>query len=219
MIDLRLLVLFFIVSQSVLFGQKDSIKKSFKPYGLIDAAPVAINKNDFKPQIILKIQVVDAITNSPVNAKLDYYTVGDTIIHTENGKVISLTINGNQKIGIVSNAKGYIWQTQIIDAPVYDTSYVLKLLRINKGDIITKQTFDPNAQNINSGSYINSDLLGLQEFLNLNQNVKIQVSACPEGKVLDFLRKNVDKRSFRLKKCRNPKQTNFETITVKILKV
>lgn len=219
MIDLRLLVLFFIVSQSVLFGQKDSIKKSFKPYGLIDAAPVAINKNDFKPQIILTIQVVDAITNSPVNAKLDYYTVGDTVMLTENGKVISITINGNQKIGIVSNAKGYIWQTQIFDAPIYDTSYVLKLLRINKGDIITKQTFDPNAQNINSGSYINSDLLGLQEFLNLNQNVKIQISACPEAKVLDFLRKNVDKRRFRLKKCRNLKQTNFETITVKILKI
>lgn len=219
MIDLRLLVLFFIVSQSVLFGQKDSIKKSFKPYGLIDAAPVAINKNDFKPQIILTIQVVDAITNSPVNAKLDYYTVGDTVMLTENGKVISITINGNQKIGIVSNAKGYIWQTQIFDTPIYDTSYVLKLLRINKSDIITKQTFDPNAQNINSGSYINSDLLGLQEFLNLNQNVKIQISACPEAKVLDFLRKNVDKRRFRLKKCRNLKQTNFETITVKILKI
>lgn len=219
MIDLRLLVLFFIVSQSVLFGQKDSIKKSFKPYGLIDAAPVAINKNDFKPQIILTIQVVDAITNSPVNAKLDYYTVGDTVMLTENGKVISITINGNQKIGIVSNAKGYIWQTQIFDTPIYDTSYVLKLLRINKGDIITKQTFDPNAQNINSGSYINSDLLGLQEFLNLNQNVKIQISACAEAKVLDFLKKNVDKRRFRLKKCRNLKQTNFETITVKILKI
>lgn len=219
MIDLRLLVLFIIVSQSVLFGQKDSVKKSFKPYGLIDAAPVAINKNDFKPQIILTIQVVDAITNSPVNARLDYYTVGDNVIHTENGKVISLTINGNQKIGIVSNAKGYIWQTQIIDVPIYDTSYVLKLLRINKGDIITKQTFDPNTENINSRPYIHSDLLGLQEFLNLNQNVKIQVSACPEGKVLDFLRKNVDKRRFRLKKCRNSKQTNLETITVKILKI
>lgn len=219
MINLRLLFLFFIVSQSVLFGQKDSIKKRFKPYGLIDAAPVAVNKNDFKPQIILTIQVVDAITNSPVNARLDYYTVRDTARLTEIGKVISLTINSNQKIGIVSNAKGYIWQTQIFDAPRNDTSYVLKLLRINKGDIITKQIFDPNTQNINSGPYIHPDLLGLQEFLNLNQNVKIQVSACPEGKVFDFLRKNVDKTRFRLKKCRKPKQANFETITVKILKI
>lgn len=219
MIDLRLVFLFFIVSQSVLFGQKDSIKKSFKPYGLIDAAPVAVNKNDFKPQIILTIQVVDAITNSPVNAKLDYYSVGDNVILTENGKVISLTLNGNQKIGIVSNAKGYIWQTQIIDVPIYDTSYVLKLLKINKGDIITKQSFDTNTQNINSGSYIHTDLIGLQEFLNLNQNVKIQISACPDGKVLDSFRKNVDKRRFRLKKCRNPKQANLETITVKILKI
>ena len=219
MINLRLLFLFNIVSQSVLFGQKDSIKKSFKPYGLIDAAPVAINKNDFKPPIILTIQDVDAITNSPINAKLDYYTVGDTVILTENGKAISLTINGNQKIGIVSNAKGYIWQTQIFDAPTYDTSYVLKLLRINKGDVITKQTFDTNTENINSGPYIHPDLIGLQEFLRLNQNVKIQVSACPEGKVFDFLRKNVDKRRIRLKKCRNPKQANLETITIKILKI
>jgi hypothetical protein len=219
MIDLRLLVLFIIVSQSVLFGQKDSIKKSFKPYGLIDAAPVAINKNDFKPQIILTIQVVDAITNSPVNAKLDYYTVGDTVISTENGKVISLTINGNQKIGVVSNAKGYIWQTQIVDVPIYDTSYVLKLLRINKGDIITKQTIDLISQNIHSEPYIQPDYIGLREFLNLNQNVKIHISACPEGKVLDFLRLNADKRRFRFKKCRNQKQRNFETITVKILKI
>lgn len=219
MINLRLLVLFFIVSQLVLFGQKDSIKKSFKPYGLIDAAPVAINKNDFKPQIILTIQVVDAITNSPVNAKLDYYTVGDFVILTENGKVISLTINGNQKIGIVSNAKGYIWQTQIFDAPIYDTAYVLKLMRINKGDVITKQTFDTNTQNINFGSYIHPDLIGLQEFLNLNQNVKIQISSCPDGKVLDSFTKNVDKTRFHLKKCRKQKQTNFETITVKILKI
>lgn len=219
MIDLRLVVLFFIVSQSVLFGQKDSVKKSFKPYGLIDAAPVAINKADFKPSIILTINVVDAITNSPITAKFDYYTVGDTAINTENGKVISLVINGNQKIGIVSNAKGYMWQTHTFDTPIYDTSYVLKLLRINKGDIITKQTIDLNAQNIHSGSYIHPDLLGLQEFLNLNQNVKIQISACPDGEVIGFLRKNVDKRRFRLKKCRNPKQTNFETITVKILKV
>lgn len=219
MIELRLLFLFIIVSQSVLFGQKDSIKKSFKPYGLIDAAPVAINKNDFKPQVILTIQVVDAITNSPINAKLDYYTLGDTVILTENGKVISLTINGNQKIGIVSNAKGYIWQTQIIDLPIYDTSYVLKLLRINKGDIIIKQTFDANRQNINSGPYIHPDLIGILEFLNLNQNVKIQISACPDGKVLDYFTKNVDKTRFRLKKCRKQKQTNFETITVKILKI
>lgn len=219
MIDLRLMFLLFIVSQSVLFGQKDSVKKSFKPYGLIDAAPVAINKNDFKPQVILTIQVVDANTNSPVNAKLDYYTVGDTVISTENGKVISLPINGNQKIAIVSNAKGYIWQTQIFDTPIYDTSYVLKLLRINKGDIISKPTFDLNTQNIDSGYYIHPDLLGLQEFLNLNQNVKIQISACPEGKVLDFFRKSVDKRRFRLKKCRNTKQTNFEIIYVKILKI
>lgn len=219
MIDLRLLFLLFIVSQSVLFGQKDSIKKSFKPYGLIDAAPVAINKNDFKSQIILTIQVVDAITDSPVNAKLDYYTVGDSAISTEIGKVISLTINVNQKTGIVSNAKGYIWHTQIFDAPTNDTSYVLKLLKINKGDIITKQAFDLNLRNINSGSNIHPDLLGLQEFLNLNQNVKIQICACPEGKVFDFLRKNVDKTRFRLKKCRNPKPTNFETITLKILKI
>lgn len=219
MIELRLLFLFIIVSQSVLFGQKDSIKKSFKPYGLIDAAPVAINKNDFKPLIILTIQVVDAITNSPINARLDYYTVGDSVILTENGKVISLTINGNQKIGIVSNAKGYIWQTQIFDAPIYDTAYVLKLMGINKGDVITKQTFNANRQNINSGPYIHPDLIGLQEFLNLNQNVEIQISACPDGKVLDSFRKNVDKRRFRLKKCGNPKQTNLETITVKILKI
>ena len=93
------------------------------------------------------------------------------------------------------------------------------MLKINKGDIIAKHTFDLNAQNIHSGSYIHPDLLGLQEFLNLNQNVKIQISACPDSKVLDFLRKNFDKGRFRLKKCRNPKQTNFETITVKILKV
>ncbi len=218
MSDLRLLFLLFIVSQSVLFGQKDSVKKNFKPYGLIDAAPVAINKDDFKPSIILTVLAVDAITNSPINAKFDYYTVGDTVINTENGKVISLTINGNQKIAIVSNAKGYIWQTQTFETPFFDISYVLKLTRINKGDIVTKQTIDLNAQNIHSESYIDPDFIGLQEFLNLNQNVKIQISACPDGKILDFLMKNVDKKRFRLKKCKNSKLTNIETITVKILK-
>lgn len=214
----RLLLLFFIVFHSVLFGQKDSIKKTFKPYGLIDAAPVAINKNDFRPPVILTIQVVDAITNSPLNARLNYFTVGDTTIHTENGKVLSLTINGNQKIVIVSNAKGYIWQTQIFDTPISDTSYVLKLLRLNKGDIITKQTIDLNLQNVHSESYVNPDLLGLKEFLNLNKNIKIQISACPEGEIQGFLMKNIDKRRFCLKKCKNSKQTNFETITLKILK-
>ncbi|MCE9540776.1 MAG: hypothetical protein K8R85_16380 [Bacteroidetes bacterium] len=218
MIELRILFLILIVSQSVLFGQKDSTKKNFKPYGLIDAAPVAINKNDFKPPIILTIEPVDAITNAPVNAKLDYYTVGDGIIRSENGKVISLTINGNQKIIIVSNAQGYIWQTQIFNTPISDTSYVLKLLRINKGDNITKQTIDLNLQNIHSESYVNPEYLGLKEFLNLNKNVKIQVSACPEGEIRGFLIKNIDKRRFCLKKCKNSKQTNFETITLKILK-
>lgn len=216
--ELRIFFLIFIASQSVLFGQKDSIKKNFKPYGLIDAAPMAINKDDFKPPIILTINAVDANTNSPVNTKLDYYTVGDMGISSENGKVISLTVNGNQKIAIVSNAKGYIWQTQIFNTPIYDTSYVLKLQRINKADIITKQTIDPDLQNIHSESYVNPDYLGLQEFLNLNKNVKIQISACPEGGIHDFLMKNVDKRRFCLKKCKNSKQTNFETITLKILK-
>ncbi|MES2140684.1 MAG: hypothetical protein V4511_13330 [Bacteroidota bacterium] len=218
MMELRIFFLIFIASQSVLFGQKDSIKKNFKPYGLIDAAPMAINKDDFKPPIILTINAVDANTNSPVNTKLDYYTVGDMGISSENGKVISLTVNGNQKIAIVSNAKGYIWQTQIFNTPIYDTSYVLKLQRINKADIITKQTIDPDLQNIHSESYVNPDYLGLQEFLNLNKNVKIQISACPEGGIHDFLMKNVDKRRFCLKKCKNSKQTNFETITLKILK-
>ncbi len=152
MSNLRLLFLLLIVSQSVLFGQKDSVKKNFKPYGLIDAAPVAINKDDFKPSIILTINAVDAISNASINTKFDYYTVGDTVINTENGKVISLTINGNQKIAIVSNAKGYIWQTQTFETPFFDTSYVLKLTRINKGDIVTKQTIDLNAQNIHSES-------------------------------------------------------------------
>ncbi|MES2286958.1 MAG: hypothetical protein V4547_14805 [Bacteroidota bacterium] len=218
MSDLRLLLLLFIVSQSVVFGQKDSVKKKFKPYGLIDAAPVAINKEDFRPSIIITIQAVDAITNSPINAKFDYYTVGDTVISTENGKVISLAINGNQKMGIVSNAKGYIWHTQTFDTPIYDTSYVLKLLRINKGDIITRETVELSSQNTHPEPYIDPDYIGLREFLNLNQNVKIQVSDCPEGKVSEFLLKSVDKRRFRIKKCKNPKQINFETITVKILK-
>lgn len=219
MSDLRLLVLLFIISQSVLFAQKDSTKKSFKPYGLIDAAPVAIDKSDFKPQIVLTINAVDAITDLPVNARFDYYSYEDTVINTENGKVISLVISGNEKIGIVSNARGYIWQTQIFDTPLSDTSYVLKFETINKGQTIIKQTGNLTPKN-DLGTYFDLDILGLQEFLNLNKNVKVQISVCSEEKkkAIDFLVKNVKKRHICLKKCRSQGQTNFEAIVMKILK-
>lgn len=219
MSDLRLLVLLFFIPQSFLFAQKDSTQKSFKPYGLIDAAPVAINKNDFKPQIVLTINAVDAITDLPVNARFDYYLYGDTVVNTENGKVISLTLNGNEKIGIISNARGYIWQTQVFDTPISDTSYVLKFVRVNKGETITKQTSNLKPQN-DLGVNFDPDLLGLQEFLNLNKNVKVQISVCSveKKKAIDLLIKNKKKGRICFKKCRNQGQTNFEAIVMKILK-
>ena len=219
MSDLRLLVLLFIFSQSVLFAQKDSTKKSFKPSGLIDAAPVAINKSDFKPQIVLRINAVDAITNLPVNARFDYYIEGDTVANTESGKVISLTIKGNEKIGIVANADGYLWKVQVFEAPLSDTSYVLKFERFKKGETITKQTSNLKLVG-NFGAYGDIDILGLQVFLNLNKNAKVQISVCSEEKkkAIDFLMKKLEKGRICLKKCRYQGQTNLESITMKIMK-
>src|ERR1035437_5603966 len=99
---LHSIFLCLIVSSSILLAQTDSTKKNFKPYSLIDAAPVAINKNDFKPQINLSIQSIDAITGLPIDAKINYYTFGDSIVIAKNGKAVSWAAQGNEKIIIVS---------------------------------------------------------------------------------------------------------------------
>ena len=217
---LRLLFLLLIVEQTVLFAQKDSIiKKGFKPYSLIDAAPVAISKDDFKPQINITIQAVDALTNLPLDVKFDYYTFGDSIISTQNGKIVSLAINRNEKIVIAMNATGYLWQTQIFDTPESDTSYILKFTRLKKGDSITKHTKDFNLPDYKYESNFQHYLFGLQEFLKLNSSVKIQIVAYPElkEKVYSLLIKNSVKKRVRFKSCRNQKDTNFGTIIIKIL--
>ena len=223
MISLRLLFLLLILEQPVLFAQTDSIiiKKSFKPYGLIDAAPVAISKDDFKPQITITIQAVDAITNLPLNVNFEYYTFGDSVISTQNGKVVSLAVNRYEKIVIASNVTGYLWQTQIFETPESDTSYVLKFIRFRKGDRITKHTTDFNLRDKKSESNFQHYLFGLQEFLKLNSGVKIQIIACPElrEEVYSYLIKNSDKKRIRFKSCRNQKHANFGTITIKILHV
>ncbi len=213
----HLLFYLFLASQSFLFAQTDSVKKKFKPYGLIDAAPVAINKDDFKPQIILTMQAMDALTNIPVNVRIDYYTFGDSTINTENGKVVSVPVNVNKKTVIVSNATGYIWQTQIVDSLDTDTSYPLKVKGIKKGDIITKFFTPPNPQMNRWETNLYADLIGISEFLKLNPSVKIQLSISPKGKKIieSYFSGKIDKKRFLLK-C-NPKQTNPDTFIVKII--
>lgn len=223
MASLRLLFLLLILEHPLLFAQTDSIiiKKSFKPYGLIDAAPVAINKDDFKPQITITIQPVDAITNLPLHVNFEYYTFGDSVISTKNGKLVSLAVNRNEKIVIAYNATGYLWQTQIFETPESDTSYVLKFIRFKKGDRITKHTTDFNLRDKKSESYFHPDLLGLQEFFKLNPGLKIQVVVCPAEmeEVYSQLIKNSNKKRIRFKSCRSQKHANFGTFTIKILHV
>ena len=216
---LHSIFLCLIVSSSVLLAQTDSTKKSFKPYSLIDAAPVAINKNDFKPQINFSIQSVDAITNLPIDAKINYYTFGDSTVTAKNGKTIFLAAQGNEKIIIVSNASGYIWQTQIFKTPLADTSYVLKFKKIIKGDEITIHNIDFSFKNNKFESFFYSDLMGIQEFLKLNSSVKIEIYCCPKDKeeVFFHLIKNSDKKRFHFKNCRNEERTDFKKITIKII--
>lgn len=207
------------VPSFVLLAQTDSIKKSFKPYSLIDAAPVAINKDDFKPQINLSIQSVDAVIGLPLDAKINYYTFGDSIVTAKNGKAISLAALDNEKIIIVSNASGYIWQTQIFKTPLADSSYVLKFKRIRKGDEITIHKIDFTLKNNKFESLFYADLLGIQEFLKLNSSVKIEIYCCPKDKeeVFFHLIKNSDKKRFHFKNCRNEETTDLKKITIKIL--
>ena len=216
---LHLLFLFLIVGQPVLFAQKDTIKKGFKPYGLIDAAPVAVSDADFKPQINIAIQPVDALTNIPVNVTMDYYVFGDGIMRTEKVSIISLTSNRNEKLIIILNAPGYLWQTQIFNTPESDTSLVLKLTRLKKGEIITMRAVDFNIKEPLVESPVYFDLLGLSGFLKINSSIKIQVVACSKWKndLYSFLIKNTDKKRFRFKNCRNPEPGSFETLSVKIL--
>ena len=216
---LHSIFLYLIVSSSVLLAQTDSIKKSFKPYSLVDAAPVAINKNDFKPQINLSIQSVDAITGLPIDAKINYYTFGDSTVIAKNGKTISFATLGNEKIIIVSNASGYIWQTKIFKTPLADTSYVLKFKRIRKGDEITLHNIDFNFKNNKFESLFYADLLGIQEFLKLNSSVKIEIYCCPKDKeeVFFHLIKNSNKKRFHFKNCRNGESSDFKNITIKTI--
>lgn len=213
--------LFLIIGQSVLFAQTDSTKKKFKPYGLIDAAPVAISKDDFKPQITMTIHSVDATTSLPLDALIDYYTFGDSSVTAINGKVVSFHTNGNEKIILVSNASGYFWQTRIFNTPISDTSYVLKFQKIRKGDEITLHNVDFNLQYNNFESFFYADLLGLKESLKLNPGLKIQIFGCPKGKeeVFFHLIKNNSKKRIRIKSFSSRKQTTFETITIKILNI
>lgn len=216
---LHSIFLCLIVSQSVLLAQTDSIKKSFKPYSLIDAAPVAINKNDFKPRINFSIQSVDAITNLPIDAKINYYTFGDSTVTAKKGKAVSLAAQGNEKIIIVSNASGYIWQTQIFKTPLTDTSYILKFKKIVKGDEITLHNIGFNFKNNKFESLFYADLLDIQEFMKLNSSVKIEIYCCPKDKeeIFFHLIKNSDKKRFHFKNCRNEEGTDFKNITIKIL--
>lgn len=215
------LFLLLTIGQSALFAQPDSIKKSFKPYGLIDAAPVAIDKADFRPDISIFIKAIDAISGLPVEAHIVYYTPGDSILSMAIGKAVSVIAKNNETIVIVSNAAGYIWQTQLFNAPDTDTSYILKFTRIKKGDIITKHPTEPDSYDNKFESHFHSQLVGLQGFLKINPNVNIQMYICQKRKeeVSSFLTKNNYKKRFRLKNCRNPNLANFDTITIKILSI
>lgn len=216
---IHVLFLLLIVGQSVLFAQQDTIKKGFKPYGLIDAAPVAVSDADFKPPINITIQLVDALTNIPVNVTMDYYAFGEGIMSMKNGSIISLISNRNEKLIIILNAPGYLWQTQIFYTPEADTSLVLKLTRLKKGEMITMRAVDFNIKEPLVESPVYFDLLGLSGFLKINPAVKIQVVVCSKWKddLYSFLIKNTDKKRFRFKNCRNPEQGSFETVSVKIL--
>ena len=204
---LRILFLLLIVNQSFLFAQFDSIKKSFKPYGLIDAAPVAIDKNDFKPQISISIQSVDLITNVPIDAKIDYFTASDSILTEKSGKVVSIQTTGNEKIVLILNATGYMFHSQPLNTPLSDTSYVFKFSKIKKGDKIM----------LHAESQFHSDLLALQEFLKLNSGVKIQIFCYPCGAEKVFIKQlqGVDKKRIRIN-C-SQKQKSGGTFIVKIL--
>ncbi len=206
---LRLLFLFLIATQSVLSAQSDSTKKSFKPYGLIDAAPVAINKNDFKPQINITIQSIEVTTNKPVDAKIAYFTFSDSIKLEKKGKEVSIATIGNEKITIISNAHGYMWQTQEFNTPVFDTSYVLKFSKIKKGDKITLH-YEP---------LFYKNLLIFQEFLKINPGVKIQISCDPDSAEKVFLNQvqNIDKKRIRINSLQNKKQKYSGTFIIKIL--
>jgi len=204
-----------------LFSQTDTIKKSFKPYGLIDAAPVAISKEDFKPQIDVTIRAEDAISNLPLEARFNYYTSEDTAIKTGNGNLVSLIINPNEKITIVSNAKGYIGQSLFFDVHDSDTAFVLKFSRLKKGDIVTIHICNFSLHDNKIEPCFYADLLELKEFLKLNPSVKIEIIACPKTKKIihSYLIKSFDKQRFHVKSCGNQKGKNYETITIKILRI
>ncbi len=218
---LRFLLLFLIVGQSFLFAQKDTIRKSFKPYGLIDAAPIAVNIGDFKPDVNVTIQTYDSISNLPAASQFCYYTFGDTVLNKTEGKEVSLTAKRNGKIIIVSNVPGYIWHAQMLDIHEADTSFVLKFIKFRKGDIITKQFIDINSTDNKFESFFYPDLIGLHEFLKLNPGVKIQMTVCSklEEKIFADLLKKCGKNQFHLKRCSKQMKANFGTITIKILHI
>ena len=218
---LNSLFLYLIIGQSVLFAQTDSTKKSFKPYGLIDAAPIAISKDDFKPPINLAIQTVDEITKLPVDAKINTYVFGDSVISTKNGKAVSFAANGNEKIVVISNAQGYIWNAKIFKTTLTDMSCILELKRIRKGDEIVIKNVDLSSKNNISESAFYADLYGLQEFLKLNLGIKIQISGCPKEREEVFFQmiKDSNRKRFSFKNGRKPKQVNNATITIKIIDI
>ena len=214
---LHLLFLYSLVCQSVLFAQTDTIKKKFKPYGLIDAAPVAINKGDFKPQISLTINSVATTTNLSLEASLAFYTFSDSSVIAKKGKVVSFPTKGNEKIAIFSNAIGYMSLIQIFDTPLSDTSYILKFKKIKKGERI--KLFDISLSNTKSDSPLNFYLSGLREFIKLNPTVNIEIYGFPKEKEKVFFDqiKNNDSKRIHFKNSLDQRQT--KTITIKILHI
>ncbi len=216
---LRLIFLVFLFIQSVLFAQADSTKKKFKPSGLIDAAPVAIDKADFSPTINITIQAVDATSKQPLEARIAYYISGDSLVTIKNGKEVSISAKSGQEIVIVSNVARYIWQTQIINTSQSDTAYTLRFKKIKRDEEIIIHSVNLNSQNDVAESLLYGHILGIMEFLKLNSTVKICLYACPgDGKenVFSNLFENCDKKRFHVKNCLNRTQKIMEIFTVKI---
>lgn len=215
---LQLLFFIFIVSHSQLFSQTDSVK-SFKPYGLIDAAPFAINKNDFKPNVTITIHAVDAVTNLPLNTLFEYYIFDDSVVKVANGSVTSITAERNERIVIISNLKGFIWQSHIINIADSDTSYVLKIKKLKNKDEITKNYTDFNISDNQLKPYFYPELLGLNQFLKLNTSIKVEITGYPKEREKAFtqLLNNEVKKRLLFKTQKKQKKIKTNTITIKIL--
>ncbi len=215
---LRFLLTLLILGQSILSAQTDSAPKRHTPSGLIDAAPFAIKKEDFKPQINLTVQTVDSITNSPVDSRFDYYVSSDTLVKVnEGGTSLSFNVNRNKNIIVLVNSPGYMIQSVLIsrNAESEDTVCIVKMKKCNKGDALKLFYYEKQG----SLKYESLNRTALEFFLKLNPKIKINLSSNSKEKgekTAAYLRNKSYKNRFSYENSKSNIKGQKEYILIKI---